>query len=321
MGKPINLNSQLSYQAIIKNIGQRGVLRVDSTYERNGIKHVILHERTAKEWLMEKLNPAKARASREKVEAALISLVEATARRPEQLVQNIRDRTQHGVDITGRAIKRDHQRVEAHQNPLPLKGGTVAARGTGNSVQIIAASAIKVRCDHAILRDSTALSDISVRTDLLEAYESLRRWQEPVTNSIRGGKSVNPAACVSQRIEVGLAAKSWTCIADPVLPPTGSGEIKLAESNLEQMIRAALDGAKGSVVIEPIPDKLVEKNGKSVRTYSEEGLRAQLLAAGEAVKSAKNAKVSLVVSFACEDKEVLNKLKNLKTKKPLDQLA
>jgi hypothetical protein len=272
---------------------------------------VTLHERTAKQWLAEKLNSAKATASRKAAEEALISLVEAKALRPEQLVQNIRDRTKHDADITGRALCRDYARIAGSQNPQPLKGGTVAARGTGNSVQIIAASAIKVRCDNAILRDSTALSDISVRTDLLKAYESLRDWQEPVTNSIRGGQGVNPAACVSQRIEVGLAAKSWTCIADPVLPPTGSGEIKLAESNLEQMIRAALDGAKGSVVIEPIPDKLVEKNGKSVRTYSEEGLRAQLLAAREAVKSAKNAKVSLVVSFACEDKEVLNKLKNL----------
>ena len=311
MGKAITLDSRQDYQSILKNIRQLGVLRVDSCYKKNGITFVTLHERTAKEWLAEKLNSAKATASRKAAEEALISLVEAKALRPEQLVQNIRDRTKHDADITGRALCRDYARVAGSQNPQPLKGGTIAARGKGNSVQILAAPAIKVRCDHAILRDSTALSDISVRTDLLEAYDSLRRWQEPVTNSIRGGKSVNPAVCVSQRIEVGLAAKSWTCIADPVLPPTGSGEIKLAKSNLEQMIRAALDGAKGSVVIEPIPDKLVEKNGKSVRTYSEEGLRAQLLAAREAVKSAKNAKVSLVVSFACEDKEVLNKLKNL----------
>jgi hypothetical protein len=241
----------------------------------------------------------------------LISLVEAKALRPEQLVQNIRDRTKHDADITGRALCRDYARIAGSQNPQPLKGGTVAARGTGNSVQIIAASAIKVRCDHAILRDSTALSDISGRIGLNKSYHSLGDWQLEARKPMRNGNGIDTQSCVSQSIEVGLAANSWTCIADVVLPRTGPGSISLPEGDVEAMIRAALDGAKGSVVIEPIPDQFIEKNGKSVRTYSEEGLRAQLLAAREAVKSAKNAKVSLVVSFACEDKEVLNKLKNL----------
>ena len=310
MGKAITLDSRQNYQSILNNIRRLGVLRVDSYFQKNGITFVTLHERTAKEWLAEKLNPAKAAASRKAAAAALISLVEAKALRPEQLVQNIRDRTKHDADITGRALCRDYARVVASRNPQPLKGGTVAARGKGNSVQILAAPAIKVRCDHAILRDSKAISDISERIGLKQLHHSLGDWQLEARKSMRDGKGIDTQSCVSQSIEVGLAAKSWTCIADVVLPRTGPGSISLLEGDVEAMIRAALDGAKGSVVIEPIPDQLIEKNGQEIRTYSDKGLRAQLRAAREATKSAKLNGSNLVVSFACENEEVLKRLKS-----------
>jgi uncharacterized protein YbjQ (UPF0145 family) len=314
MGKAITLDSRQDYQSILKNIRQLGVLRVDSCYQKNGITFVTLHERTAKEWLAEKLNSAKATASRKAAEEALISLVEAKALRPEQLVQNIRDRTKHDADITGRALCRDYARVAGSQNPQPLKGGTIAARGKGNSVQILAAPAIKVRCDHAILRDTTAISDISGRIGLNKSYHSLGDWQLEARKPMRNGNGIDTQSCVSQSIEVGLAANSWTCIADVVLPRTGPGSISLLEGDVEAMIRAALDGAKGSVVIEPIPDQLIEKNGQEIRTYSDKGLRAQLRAAREATKSAKSNGNNLVVSFASENQEVLTRLKSISSK-------
>ena len=310
MGNAITLDSTQDYQSILKNIGRLGVLRVDSHFQKNGITFVTLHERTAKEWLAEKLNPAKAAASREAAEAALISLVKAQALRPEQLVQNIRDRAKHDADITGRALYRDYAPVKASRNPSPLQGGTVAARGKGNSVQILGAPAISVQCDHAILRDTTAISYVAVRQELSKIYHSLLDWSSDATRLRLYGNRVNAQSFVSQSIQVELAAKKWTYIADVAPPRAGVGTASLVTDDVENMIRAALKGAEGSVVIEPIPDEISEKNGQEIRTYSDEGLRAQLQAAREATTSAKLNKKNLVVSFACENEEVLKRLKS-----------
>ena len=310
MTKVKTLDASMDYQAILKEVGRLGVLRVDNTSQGKNGKSVTLHERTAKEWFKEKFDPKTAAAARKATEEALISLIEATTFHSEQLVQNIRDRTQHGVDITGRAMARDYQPVVGHQNPRPLEGGTVAARGKGNSVRILAAPAIKIRCDHAILRDTTALPYALAHTQLQDSYRSLSDWQSEAWKSMKNRKGIDASACVSQSTDVGLAAKSWTCVADRVLPPTGGGNAKLTESDLEKIIGVALQGKKGAVVLEPLPDQLVERHGKKVRTYTDEGLSAQLRAARQATKAAKTAGHNLVVSFACENKDVLNRLKS-----------
>jgi hypothetical protein len=310
MTKVKTLDTSMHYQAILKEIGRLGVLRVDNTSQGKNGKSVTLHERTAKEWFKEKFNPKTAAAARKATEEALISLIEATTFHSEQLVQNIRDRTQHGVDITGRAMARDYQPVERSQNPRPLEGGTVAARGKGNGVQILAAPAIKVRCDHAILRDATALPYAANHAQLLDSYRALSAWQSRAWESMKNGKRIDASEWVSQSTDVQHAAKSWTCIADMVLPPTGGGKAKLAESDVEKIIGFALQGKEGAVVLEPLPDQIVEKNGKTERTYTDEGLSAQLRAARQATIDAKAAQRNLVVSFACENEEVLNRLKS-----------
>lgn len=315
MTKVKTLDTSMRYRAILREIGRLGVLRVDNTSQGKNAKSVTLHERTAKEWLTEKFVPGKAAAARQAAETALISLIEATASRPEQLVQNMRDRTQHGVDITGRALARDSQRVDAGQNPLPLKGGTMVARSKGNSVQILAAPAIKIRCDHAILRDGTALPYALGHEQLRGSYSTLSTWQSEAWKSMKKGNGINASDWVSQSNDVQHAAKSWTCIADMVLPPTGVGKAKLAESDVEKIIGFALQGKEGAVVLEPLPDQIVEKNGKTERTYTDEGLSAQLRAARQATIDARAAQRNLVVSFACENEEVLNRLKSRWNKK------
>lgn len=310
MTKVRTLDTSMGYRTMLKDIARLGVLRVDNTYQRNGIIYVTLHERTAKEWLTKKFVPGKAAAARKATEAALISLIEAKASHSEQLVQNIRDRTQYGVDITGRAMARDYQPVVGHQNPRPLEGGTVAARGKGNSVQILGAPAITIRCDHAILRDTTALPYAVAHARLQDSYRSLRDWQSEAWKSMRGGEGIDASAYVSQSTAISHAAKNWTCIADMVLRPTRSGEDTLKKDAVENIIRHALQGKEGAVVLEPIPDKIIEKNGKTERTYTDEGLRAQLRAALQATLDAKTANRNLVISFACENEDVLNRLKS-----------
>lgn len=124
-----------------------------------------------------------------------------------------------------------------------------------------------------------------------------------------GGAQADPI------VNIGLSAKSWTCIAD-IIPSSTPGETaRLAERTMEKMIQFALKDAKGAVVIEPIPDQLIEQNGQEIRTYSDEGHRAQLRATPGATRRAKSSGHHLVVSFASENQDVLARLESIGSKR------
>lgn len=308
MSKTVELDSRMNYESMLRAIGRLGVLRVDNHFERNGIKVVTLHERTVTEWFKEKFNPGIAKASRQAAEAALVCLVATTARRHEQLVQNIHDRTAQGIDITGRAIARDYQRVSANRNPLPLQGGTVVARGKGRGVQVINVPAQKIRCEHAILRDTTALGEIATNKLKTGEYHQLRNWRLNPAENFSDDAKAHDRQDVSGTRTVGLAARTWTCVSDAIPARTGAGKAGYDAAQVEQMIEAALKGKSGAVVLEPLPDQCVDMAGELAWSYSDEGLRAQARAARKAVR---NTKDDLVITFACADQDVLQRMQAL----------
>ncbi len=307
MNKTIQLDSRMNYQAMMLDIGRLGVLRIDEQYEKNGVTYVKLHERTFGEWLKESLftKPKDLAKSRQDVADALASIISKTADPPEQLIQNICDRVAHKVDITGRALKRDHQPMEAGNNPRSLQGGTVAARGTGYGVRILGAPPASIKCDHAILREKTALKELRARhKDQIHLMHSLTPMPIPY-----GTTTVGSSVQVK-----GAVAGTWSCIPDVAIPPTGSGHVQVSAENLQAALGKALLDKSGAVVVELLPDTCTEKAGAKQWDYSDDGIKAQWQVAESAIKAAKTTQKPLVISFACDDISQLERMKVLISK-------
>ena len=229
-------------------------------------------------------------------------VISKKANPPEQLIQNIRDRVAHNIDITGRALKRDHQPIEAGKNPRPLQGGTVAARGTGHGVRVIGKPPASIKCDHAILRDSTALNTLRAH----------HKDQIHLMNVLRAKSSPGTATAASSSVQVkGASAASWSCIPDLAIPPTGAGHAQVGTEDLQAALAKKLLDKSGAVVVELLPDSCDEVASVKQWNYSDAGIVAQWQVAQQAIKAAKIMQKPLVISFACDDLSKLERMTKL----------
>ncbi len=307
MARTIEINSRMDYQKVMRDIGKLGVLRVDSQYMKNGETYVTLHERTWGEWFREAFvaKPKDLAQTRQSVVDALAPLIERKARPPEQLLQNIRDRAAHGVDITGRALQRDFQPVTRGSSPLPLQGGTIVARASG--VHVKQADPAKIKCDLAVLQTSTALAEAARHPALASVAEQLRE-SASAHQSLPLEAMGKPIPVKTTQHQVGLAAPAWTCFTDLQIPAVGTNRATLSSAILGDLLEQAVRGASGAVVIEVIPDQAVEQHDILTRSYSDAGLVAQMQAAWELVNDAKG---KLGITFACKDRAVLERMQAL----------
>ncbi len=309
----------MTYPGVLRQLGHLGEIRVATRYEKNGIQYIQFREKTLVEWFKEKFlrDSSEIKKAREDVVAALTPLIRKSLY-PDQLTQNIQDRYAHDKGISGRALKRDYQPVEAGKRPMPLRGGTIAAISRGNSVQIIQANPAKVKCNHAVLRTSTAIAEASRNPQLKNIQLILEEFKYGgiTTYSYPNDKITPRAAEVPIRVtntplSVGVMASSWSCVTDLQLPELHSNEASISENKLKESIKKAIGVQTGSVVVEVIPDKLEEHGRVSNYAYTETGLRSQIQVARELVAEAKKNKRDLVITFACEDTKVLERMKKL----------
>ncbi len=302
--KTINLNISAGDSSAIQQLGKLGVLRVETWLDAGSRMEISLHERTWGEWLGEVFDPGKAAQAREAAAEALERAVNvAGAHR--QLAQNIRDRVSQKADITGAELARELVSIASGHSPVPVRGGAIAADDKGKRVDFISAPPEKIRCDHAVLSAATALAELSARKDKHHEWLNLHaRLDEQQALEVDDPDSHGRSG-VTDSFPVGLAAEDWTCLRDVELPPVGGGEAQLRPVDVKALVLKALQGKSGSVVIEPFPDILTERHGTQSRGHSDEGLQAQLEAARDAVKAASG---DLVISFACKDGAVLQKL-------------
>ncbi|MEO0317166.1 MAG: hypothetical protein RL404_843 [Pseudomonadota bacterium] len=312
MTRNITLDSSMNYRNVLRDVGRMGVLRVDHQYTKNGITHVVLHERTWGEWLKETFLTRKEDLAntRQAVAAALEPIIRKQGSAPpEQLVQNIRDRVAHGINITGRALARDYAPVNAGKNPKPLQGGTVAARGTGHGIRVLGAPPASIRCDHAILRDSTAAAALR-GSKYIDLVNQLNRPDTADERDEVGEMVSVPSA----------AADSWNSIKDVRIPTAGATKAQRTTSQLQAALATALKGKHGAVVVELLPDTYTETKGIGHWSCSDEGMIAQWQVARDAIQAAKITKDNLVISFASADVDELKRMKQViaKAVAPID---
>ena len=316
MTDKVTVRSDATYWSILRKIGELGELRVDSIKKtKNGISEITFRERTFGEWLKEKFSSDKSasRKAREEVFQALVPLM-SDSRSSDQLFQNIRDRLNHDIGVSGRALRRDYMPVDAGRRAKPLKGGTTTAISKGHSVQILEGDPAKIKCSHAVLQTSTAIAEASQHTKLQKVREKLQLFAETdpgLSNSSR----TQPVSIgvISTPIKVDVAATSWSCIRDLQLPELQTNQATISQETLMDLVIQTVGDQSGAVVIEVIPDHLEEKSQKKIFSYTDDGLRAQIKAAAKQVDEAKKNKKDLVITFACKDVSVLNRMKNIPT--------
>lgn len=316
MVNTIQVNSSMSYSAVLRSLGRCGELRVENVYQNNGTHYVQFRERTLGDWFKEKFSKdgVEEKMAREKVVKALEPLIQKSLY-PDQLLQNIRDRFEHGKGISGRGLKRDYQPVEAGKRPMPLQGGTITAISQGHSVQIIQANPAKIKCGHAVLLTSTAIKELQHREDMAQLRNQLM-------DKVRENKSQNfsrreETISLSRSTDIPVsrcAATTWTCVTDIELPGLGTNKAQLKPDYLSTVLENSVRGKRGAVVVELMPDLCEERHEKRTYSYSPEGLKAQIRTARQLVKQAKNDKTPLVITFACEDASVLDWMKTVNLK-------
>ena len=303
MGTIIRLDSIRSYEDFISNVAQMGVLRRDERVDENGALVVTLRERTWGEWLQESLRskPQELAQKRQAVADVIAFIINKQARAPEQLVQNIRERVSRNKDITGRALKRDQDSGFFSEGPLPLKDGIVAARGTGRGLRVLGAPPASIKCDHVILRSTTALRELDRR------YSDQRDRLMPdlIGNPVRGKLAIGQNLTID-----GAPAGSWSCITD-VAPIKNSGRLYgVKPEDLEAALSRALQGKRGAVVVDLLPDACIDINGTEHWNFALEAMAAQCRAAENEIKAAERSGESLVISFACEDVKELERMRD-----------
>lgn len=321
MVKEVTVTSQMKYQMIVRDLERLGEIRVKSAcLQINGEIKVVFRERTLGEFFKENLpwNKSLAIHSRKGVVAALAPLLK-NERYAEQLLQNIQDRVNHNIGVTGYSLKCDYQPIHRSARPNPLQGGTVAAIGKGNTIQIVEADPAKIKCNHAVLRTSTAIAEASRHPHLKETLKELNssgkvEYDYPTVISKPRSQPV-PVKVIDKNLQVGVAATSWRCVADLKLSDFHSNAATISENDLRNLIRQAVGEQSGSVVIEVMPDYLEEHHQISTYTYTEHGLRAHVKAAKEIITEAKKKNKDLVITFACKDKSVLERMSVLTVSK------
>ncbi len=309
----ITIDTRMRYQDVATKLGKLAELRVDNQYEKNGITYVVLRERTLVEWLSDAFS--RDRSAAKKSGEAVLNALEPLIKKSDysdQLFQNIRDRIDQGYGISGRNLRRDLQPVREGGRPMPLRGGTVAALSKGNSVQILEADPAKIKCSHAVLQLSTASTEASRHSQLQTVHKSLGRFAAANPNPPHQSRDQPVQIGITTTpFEVNVAATSWSCITDLQLPEFGKNQAEISEKILENLVVGAVGDQSGAVVIEIIPDHLEEHHGEKSRSYTDKGLQAQIRAATHLVAKAKNEKKDLVITFACKDVSVLNRMRDI----------
>ncbi len=310
MVKSVTVGADMAYQSVLKQLGRMDELRVENTWEKNGQTMVVFRERTFGERIRESMpwNRSAAADARHKVVNALDKLT-AGAHYRDQLIQNIRDRVDHGVGISGRALVRDHSQVNAGLKPRPLQGGQVAAVSKGNSIQLTEADPAKIKCHHAILQTSTAIAEAGHHRRLAGERQSLVVEVRKNNFQPAGKRAEEIPTKITREIDVKLAAEKWTCVTDLEIPRVGANQAQISQKDLFSLLKQAIADKTGAVVVEVIPDRVLDSHGKVMRSYSDDGLKAQLEAARVMVKAAKSEDRDLVITFACKDRLVLTRMK------------
>ncbi len=313
MVKTVEVRSNMKYAAVVKNLERLGELRVKSTStEDNGSTKVIFRERTLGEFFKENLpwNKTLAIESRQAVLNAFKPLMKNELH-SEQLLQNIKDRVDHNVGLTGYALKCDYQPVLTRARPSPLQGGTVAAIRKDNGVHLLEADPARIKCDHAVLLTSTAIAELrkypahSYTKEKLSDFVDNNRVQVP-------GKRTNPISpWAITDVPINLSATTWACVTDLELPTAATNRAKLNPQNLSKLLEESVKGKQGAVVIEIIPDECIEKSEKRTYSYTDDGLRSQIAIARKLVNNAKTSNQNLNITFACKDRAVLDRMKKL----------
>lgn len=313
MGNTIQIDSSMSYSAVLRSLGRCGELRVEKVYQKNGIQYVQFRERTLSDFFKEKFSKdgLEEKMAREKVVKALKPLIQKSLY-PDQLLQNIQDRFEHGKGISGRGLKRDYQPVEAGKRPMPLQGGTITAITQGHSVQIIQANPAKIKCSHAVLLTSTAIKELQHRDDMAQLRKQLidKVEEKKIQNPGRREEKI-PISCSDDIPVLRCAATTWTCVTDIELPKVGTNRAQLSPVQLSSVLEDSVRGKSGAIVVELMPDQCVERHEKRHYSYSLEGLQAQIRTARELVNQAKNDETPMVITFACEDVSVLDWMKTV----------
>ncbi len=305
--KTINLTITPNDHNAIQQLAKLGVLRVEGWMQTDQRMQIELHERTWGEWIGELFDPKKAAQARlDAADAFERAINVAGVHR--QLAQNIRDKKNQNADITGEALARDFALIGNGKPPAPVRGGAIVVDNQGKRVDFIHARPEKIQCHDAVLRTDTAKRELDRHIRSSQRITVFSRYFNSSEAREFSDQDSRIAASVSETFSVGLAAKYWTCIEDVQLPDTGRGDAQLSAQQMKNLTKRALEGKRGAVVIEPVPDKFNQRHGQVSRGYSNEGLQAQLEAAREATRAADG---DLVVSFACEDEAVLNKLREL----------
>ena len=308
------VRSDANYFSILREIGKLGELRVEKVEkQKNNVSEVTFRERTFGEWLKEKFSSDKSasRKAREEVFKALVPLI-GNSRCSDQLLQNLRDRLNHDVGISGRALRRDYTPVDAGRRAKPLQGGTTVAISKGNSVQVLQGDPAKIKCSHAVLQTSTAITEASHHPKLQDVQKRLQNFVNADPNPPHQSRD-QPiwVGIINKPFKVDVAATSWNCITDLRLPELGTNQAEISEETLENLVVKAVGDQSGAVVIEVIPDHLEEHHGEKSRSYTDSGLQSQIRAATQLVAKAKKDKKDLVITFACKDVSVLSRMKDI----------
>ena len=262
------------------------------------------------EWFTETFS--RDRSSVKRSREAVLNALEPMIKRskyPDQLLQNMRDRIDHGYGVSGRQSRRDAMGTENGCMPEPLQGGTVAAISQGHGVRILEGDPAKIKCNHAVLQTSTAIAEASRHPKLQTVLKKLQNFvntspdKKQDLSAQPARVSLNPAP-----LQVNVAATSWTCIK---LPELKANESTMAEELLGDVVKKAAQDHSGAVVIEVIPDCVREHDNEKVLGYTDGGLKAQIRAATQLVAQAKKDNKQLVITFACKDTSVLMKMRDL----------
>ena len=313
MVKTVTVNSQMKYDAVVRSLERLGELRVESIFRReNGSLEVIFRERTLGEIFKESLpwNKELAIQSQQAVLDAFEPLISKELH-SEQLFQNIKDRVEHNIGVTGYALKCDYQPVLIGARPRPLQGGVVASIRKGNGVHLLEADPARIKCDHAVLLTSTAIAELRKHPAHSSTKEKLSDFVDENRVQVLGNRTnpILPRAITD--VLVNLSATTWACVTDLELPTVGTNQAKLNPQNLSKLLEESVKGKQGAVVIEIMPDDCIEKSEKRTYSYTDDGLRSQIATARKLVNKAKALNQNLNITFACKDRAVLNRMQKL----------
>ncbi len=231
----------------------------------------------------------------------------------EQLLANIRTRMQTTGKLRGEDVAQSIvQFLAPDEGKLVIEGGLVAPSAT-RPINLMNVSAMRVQCDHAIVRFATLAN--AIRSD--RALDALTQRVDKEMSKILGerGSAQDPrgAGETFQVRHDHLASKNMTVMADLAVEGEGYQNKFITSDDLKDRYKQALAGKSGTVVLEPLPDDATQKDTSSrpVYTYEDEHLRAMLSAVSEAIKEAKDSKSDLRVTIATADKALFDRIQRL----------